>query len=103
MADVAAIHRRPLLIRLRDDRFAIGVQYEQALRPVNQTAAAADAALALHPHHDAPLGMDAEIALLRPLARPIERGAGRAIALFDFFPQVIEREHRHVLAARPEL
>src|SRR2546429_206941 len=97
---VAAVHRRPFLFRLRDDRLPLRIQHEHPLRGLDEARAAADATLALDAHHDAALGKDSAVAGLGPFVGPVERGHGGAITLFDFFPQVVERKHGDVLDAR---
>src|SRR5882757_11114933 len=91
VADVAAVHRRRFLIGLRDDGLPLRVEHEQSLRAMHQARAAADAPLALHPHGHGTLREEPDVARLGPLVSAVERRARRAIALFHFLAQRVER------------
>src|SRR5882724_10604339 len=70
--DVAAVHRRPFLIGLRDDGLPLRVEHEQSLRAMHQARAAADAPLALHAHGYGTLREEPNLARFGPLVGAVE-------------------------------
>src|SRR5256884_184357 len=99
MPDELPVDGRPLLLRLRDDGFPLGVEHEHPRGRLQQARAAADAPLRLHPDDHAPLRIHPGVTRLGPLVGMVQRGDRRAVAFLDHLAQVIEREGRDMLDA----